>query len=112
MRPIIDHFGAADAYWRASHEHAGPVSDTGVPGAAAAARLAAGERAPVARSPPASGGRCGRAALVRPQLPRRLQLLQLGAPHAPAIADVRVAGGRARSGGREVRAPGSAGSYR
>src|SRR4029077_7562702 len=105
MRPIIDHFGAADAYWRASHEHAGPVSDTGVPGAAAAARLAAVERAPVARMPPAPGGRCGRAALVRPQLPRRLQLIQLGAPHAAAVADVRVAGTRAGSTYREGRAP-------
>src|SRR5205823_13457306 len=42
--PIIDHFRAADAYWRASHEHAGPVSDAGVPGTAAPAGLAAVER--------------------------------------------------------------------
>src|SRR5436853_475576 len=53
--PIIDHFRAADAYWRASHEHAGPVSDAGVPGTAAPAGLAAVERAPAARMPPAAG---------------------------------------------------------
>src|ERR1700704_1491679 len=110
--PIIDHFHAADAYWRASHDHAGPVSDTGVPGAAAPPGLAGVERAPAARVPPAQRGRCRRAALVRAQLPRRLLLLQLGAPHAPAVADVRVTGTRARSPRRAVRAPAAAGSRR
>src|SRR5256885_7072494 len=110
--PIIDHFRAADAYWRASHEHAGPVSDAGVPGTAAPAGLAAVERAPAARMPPAAGGRRGREALVGAQLSRRLHLLQLGAPHASAVADVCLAGPRAGSARRGVRAPAAAGSHR
>src|SRR2546421_10830651 len=84
----------------------------GVPGTAAPAGLAAVERAPAARMPPAAGGRRGREALVGAQLSRRLHLLQLGAPHASAVAGVCLAGppaGSARPGGR---APAAAGCHR
>src|SRR2546430_5462090 len=61
-----------------------PVSDAGVPGAAAPAGLAAVERAPAARMPSAAGGRCGREALVGAQLSRRGHPFQLRAPPASA----------------------------
>ena len=49
-----------------------------------------------ARMPAAGAGRRVRPALVREELPGRLHVVQLGEPHARAVADVRAAQARAR----------------